>query len=189
MTPSQRTILASLAAAAVAFVVLFAFGVGWRLAGGLGAGLGLSTWFALNYLAPSDTEGELNDCFRRIDKTAARIRTLSLQVADRPTAEALQAGCDGIPRMISLIRQRDPRVALPLAQRSLAYVSNVASTLEGYVEVQRNGDQEYLQLGRDELKRFADFSSQPDTDLSARQMDEYINSLTALNLNPPPELS
>jgi hypothetical protein len=39
------------------------------------------------------------------------------------------------------------------------------------------------------LRRFTEFTSQPDKDLSARQMDEYINSLTALNMNPPPELT
>ena len=91
--------------------------------------------------------------------------------------------------MIELIGQRDVRVALPLAQRSLAYVTNVAGALDDYVDVQHSGDPEYLRLGREELKRLADFTSQPDKDLSARQMDEYINSLTALNLNPPPELS
>ena len=189
MTPSQRTLLVALASGAAGFVVLFALGVGWPLAAGLGAGLALSVWFALSYLTPSDTQGELNDCFRQIYKTAARIRALSLRVSDRATAAALQSGCDGVQRMIELIRQRDVRVALPLAQRSLAYVTNVAGALDDYVDVQHSGDPEYLRLGREELKRLADFTSQPDKDLSARQMDEYINSLTALNLNPPPELS
>lgn len=188
MTPSQRTLLIALASGAAVLVVLFALGVGWPLAAGLGAALAVSVWFALNYLTPSDAEGELQDCFRRIDKTAARIRASSLRVSDRATAAALQAGCDGIPRMIEMIGQRDVRVALPLAQRSLAYVTNVASALDDYVDVQHSGDPEYLRLGREELKRLADFTSQPDRDLSERQMNEYINSLTALNLNPPPEL-
>jgi len=65
MTPSQRTLLVALASGAAGFVVLFALGVGWPLAAGLGAGLALSVWFALSYLTPSDTQGELNDCFRQ----------------------------------------------------------------------------------------------------------------------------
>lgn len=189
MTPSQRTVLVSLAAGAVGFVVLFALGVLWPLAAGLGVALAISAWFALNYLAPTDSQAELDGCFRQIDRTAATIRTLSHQVADRQTAESLQSGCDGIPRMIALIKQRDIRVALPLAQRSLAYVTNVAGALEDYVNVQDAGDSELVAQGRQELQRFAEFTAQPDKDLSARQMDEYINSLTALNLNPPPELS
>jgi hypothetical protein len=68
-------------------------------------------------------------------------------------------------------------------------VTDVVSTVEDYIDVQDSGDDEYLRLGRQELKRFAEFASQPDRDLSARQMDDYINSLTALNLNPPPELT
>ena len=91
--------------------------------------------------------------------------------------------------MIEIIRQRDIRVALPLSQRTLAYVTDVASTVEDYIAVQDSGDQEYLRLGQQELKRFAAFTSQPDKDLSARKMDDYINSLTALNLNPPPEIT
>jgi hypothetical protein len=189
MTPSQRTLLAALAVGALGFLVVFVLGVWWPFAAMLGVGLGASSWFALNYLTPSDSQSELTGCFRKIDRAAATIRNLSHQVADRKTAESLQSGCDGIPRMIELIGQRDVRVALPLAQRSLAYVTNVAGALEDYVAVQRSGDPEYLRLGRQELQRFADFTSQPDKDLSARQMDEYISSLTALNLNPPPELS
>lgn len=189
MTPSQRTILLALAGGAVGFVVLFALGVLWPLAAVLGAALGVSAWFALNYLAPTDSQAELDGCFRQIDRSAATIRNLSHQVADRQTAESLQSGCDGIPRMIALIKQRDVRVALPLAQRSLAYITNVAGALEDYVDVQNSGDPEFVAQGRQELQRFADFTAQPDKDLSARQMDEYINSLTALNLNPPPDLS
>lgn len=189
MTPSQRTILLSLAAGALGFVVLFALGVTWYLAAGLGVLLSLSAWFTLYYLAPSDTKSELDANFRQIDKAAARIRALSLRIADRDTAASLQAGCDAVPRMIDLIGQRDLRVALPLSQRTLAYVTDVASTVEDYIDVQDSGDEEYLRLGRQELKRFAEFTSQPDRDLSARQMDDYINSLTALNLNPPPELT
>jgi hypothetical protein len=189
MTPSQRTILVSLAAGALGFVVLFALGVMWPVAAGLGVLLSLSAWFILNYLAPSDSKSELDANFRQIDKAAARIRALSLRVADRDTATSLQAGCDAVPRMIDLIGQRDVRVALPMSRRTLAYVTDVASTVEDYIDVQDSGDEEYLRLGRQELKRFAEFTSQPDRDLSARQMDDYINSLTALNLNPPPELT
>jgi hypothetical protein len=189
MTPSQRTILFALSGGALGFLVLFALGVTWPLAVALGAALAVSAWFALNYLAPTDTQAELDSCFRQIDRTAATIRTLSHQVADRQTAASLQSGCDGIPRMIELIKHRDNRVALPLAQRSLAYVTNVAGALEDYVDVQNSGDPEFVAQGRQELQRFAEFTAQPDKDLSARQMDEYINSLTALNLNPPPELS
>jgi hypothetical protein len=189
MTPSQRTILISLAAGALGFVVLFALGMMWPIAAGLGVLLSLSTWFTLNYLTPSDDQSELDVNFRQIDKAAARIRALSLRIADRDTAASLQAGCDGVPRMIEIMRQRDIRVALPLSQRTLAYVTDVAGTVEDYNDVQESGDPEYLRLGRQELKRFAEFTSQPDKDLSERQMDDYINSLTALNLNPPPELS
>jgi hypothetical protein len=91
--------------------------------------------------------------------------------------------------MIELIRARDIRVGLPLAQRSLSYLAGVQSTLESYTHVQHGGDPEYVRLGQQELRRFAEFTSQPDRELSARQMDDYINSLTALNMNPPPELS
>jgi hypothetical protein len=189
MTPSQRTILFSLAAGALGFMALFALGVTWYLAAGLGALLSLSAWFTLNYLAPSASKSELDTNFRQIDKAAARIRALSLRIADRDTATSAQAGCDAVPRMIDLIGQRDLRVAVPLSQRTLAYVTDVASTVEDYIDVQDSGDDEYLRLGRLELKRFADFTSQPDKDLSSRQMDDYINSLTALNLNPPPELT
>src|ERR1700737_95517 len=189
MTPSQRTILSAFAAGALGFVVLFALGVMWPLAAGLGVLLAISVWFTLNYLAPSDKQSELDNNFRQIDKAAARIRTLSHRVADRDTAASLQGGCDGIPRMIEMIRQRDIRVALPLSQRTLAYVTDVASTVEDYIDVQDSGDPEYLGLGQQELKRFAAFTSQPDKDLSARKMDDYINSLTALNLNPPPEIT
>jgi hypothetical protein len=189
MTPSQRTILGSLAAGALGFVVLFALGVMWPVAAGLGVVLSLSAWFVLYYLAPSDSKSELDANFRQIDKAAARIRALSLRIADRDTATSLQAGCDAVPRMIDLIGQRDVRVALPMSQRTLAYMTDVASTVEDYIDVQDSGDEEYLRLGRQELRRFAEFTSQPDRDLSARQMDDYINSLTALNLNPPPELT
>jgi hypothetical protein len=189
MTPSQRTILLALAAGAVGFVVLFALGVIWPLAAGLSGLLAISAWFTLNYLAPSDKQSELDYHFREIDKAAARIRALSHRVADRDTAASLQAGCDGVPRMIEIMRARDIRVALPLAQRSLAYLTDVASTLEDYIDVQDGGDPEYLRLGQQELKRLAAFTSQPDKDLSAQKMDDYINSLTALNLNPPPELT
>ena len=91
--------------------------------------------------------------------------------------------------MIAMIRGRDVNVGLPLSQRSLAYLTNVESTLDDYIDVQDGGDPEYLRLGRQELRRFAEFTSQPDKDLSARQMDNYINSLTALNMSPPPELT
>jgi hypothetical protein len=189
MTPSQRAILSSLAAGALAFVVLFALGVMWAIAAGLGALLAVSVWFTLNYLSPSDKQSELDANFRQIDKAAGRIRALSHRVADRDTAASLQAGCDGVPRMIEILRERDIRVALPLSQRTLAYVTDVASTVEDYIDVQDSGDPEYIRLGQQELKRFASFTSQPDKDLSARRMDDYINSLTALNMNPPPELT
>jgi hypothetical protein len=91
--------------------------------------------------------------------------------------------------MIAMIRTRGVNVGLPLAQRSLAYLTNVESTLEAYIDVQHGDDSEYIRLGQQELRRFADFTSQPDKDLSARQMDEFISSLTALNMNPPPELT
>jgi len=189
MTPSQRAILASLAVGALGFVVLFALGVMWALAAGLGVLLAVSAWFTVNYLSPSDKQSELDANFRQIDKAAGRIRALSHRVADRDTAAALQAGCDGVPRMIELLRERDIRVASPLSQRTLAYVTDVASTVEDYIDVQDSGDPEYIRLGQEELKRFASFTSQPDKDLSARRMDDYINSLTALNMNPPPELT
>jgi hypothetical protein len=188
VTPSQRTILYALAAGALGFLVLFAVGVMSPLAAGLGVLLSVSVWLMLNYLTPSDKQGELDHNFRQIDKSAARIRTLSHRVADRDTAASLHSGCDGVPRLIEIIRRRDVRVALPLSQRSLAYLTDVASTLEDYIDVQDGGDPEYLRLGQQELKRFAAFTSQPDKDLSARKMDDYINSLTALNLNPPPEI-
>jgi hypothetical protein len=189
MTPTQRTMLSALAAGALGFVVLFALGMTWYVAAGLGALLSVSTGFTLNYLAPSDKQSELESNFREIDKAAARIRTLSHRVADRDTAAALQAGCDGVPGMIQLMRDRDARVGLPLSQRTLAYLSDVASTLDDYIDVQESGDPEYLRLGQQELKRLATFTSQPDKELSERKMDDYINSLTALNMNPPPELS
>lgn len=189
MTPSQRTILSALATGAVGFVVLFALGVFWLIAAGLGVLLSVSAWFTLNYLTPSDKQSELETNYREIDKAATRIRTLSHRVADSDTAASLQAGCDGVPRLIETMRERDVRVALPLSQRTLAYLTDVASTLEDYIDVQDSGDPEYIRLGQQELKRLADFTSQPDKDLSARQMDDYINSLTALNLNPPPEIS
>lgn len=189
MTPSQRTILYALAAGALGFVVLFGLGVMWPLAGGLGVLLAVSVWFTLSYLAPSDKQSELDHNFRQIDKAAATIRILSHRVADRDTAASLQAGCDGVPRLIEIMRQRDVRVAIPLSQRSLAYVTDVASTLEDYIDVQDGGDPDYIRLGQQELKRFAAFTSQPDKDLSARKMDDYIESLTALNLNPPPEFT
>jgi hypothetical protein len=188
MTPSQRTILSALAVGAVGFVVLFALGMIWAVAAGLGVVLAISVWFTLNYLTPSDKQSELEANFRQIDKAATKIRTLSHRVADRDTAASLQAGCDGVPRLIDTMRQRDFRVGLPLSQRSLAYLTDVASTLEDYIDVQDSGDPEYLRLGQQELKRLAEFTSQPDKDLSARQMDDYINSLTALNMNPPPEI-
>ena len=189
MTPSQRTILLALAAGAVGFVVLFGLGVHWPIAAVLGVVLALSGWFTLNYLAPSDKQSELEGNFRQIDKSAATIRALSRRVEDRQTAACLQSGCDGIPRMIAMIRGRDVNVGLPLSQRSLAYLTNVESTLDDCIDVQDGGDPEYLRLGRQELRRFAEFTSQPDKDLSARQMDNYINSLTALNMSPPPELT
>jgi uncharacterized membrane protein len=189
MTPSQRTTLAALAAGAVGFVVLFALGVNWPIAVILGIVLAVSVGFTLNYLAPSDKQSELDDNFVQIDKAAATIRALSGRVSDRKTAAALRAGCDGVPRMIALIRDRDIRVGLPLSQRSLSYLAGVQSTLEAYTQVQHGGDPEYIRLGQQELRRFAKFTAQPDKELSARQMDEYINSLTALNMNPPPELS
>lgn len=189
MTPSQRTILGALAAGAVGFIVLLALGVSAAVAAGLGVVLAASAWFTLNYLAPSDKQSALEGNFRQIDKAAAKIRVLSHRVADRDTAESLQAGCDGVPRMVELIGQRDIRVALPMAERCLAYISDVASTLEDYIDVQDVGDPEYIRLGQQELRRFASFTTQPDKDLSERKMEDYINSLTALNLNPPPELS
>jgi hypothetical protein len=91
--------------------------------------------------------------------------------------------------MIDIIRQRDLLVALPLSQRSLAYLTDVASTLDDYIDVQDTGDPEYLRLGQQELQRFAAFTTQPDRELSAQKMDDFINSLTALNMNPPPELT
>jgi hypothetical protein len=189
MTPSQRTILSALAVGALGFVVLFALGVKWPVAAGLGALLAVSVWFTVNYLTPSDKQSELDANFRQIDKAAAKIRALSLRVTDRDTAASLQAGCDGVPRMIQLIRGRDLRVALPLSQRTLAYVTDVAGTVEDYIDVQDTGDAEYIRLGQEELKKFASFTSQPDKDMSARKMDDYIESLTMLNLNPPPEIS
>jgi hypothetical protein len=189
MTPSQRTILSALAAGAVGFVVLFALGLTWFVATGLGVLLSISTWATLNYLAPSDKQSELEHNFREIDKSAARIRALSHRVSDRETAKALQAGCDGVPRMIDIIRGRDIGVALPLSQRSLAYLTDVARTLDDYIDVQDTGDAEYLRLGQQELQRLAAFTTQPDKELSAQKMDDYINSLTALNMNPPPELT
>jgi hypothetical protein len=189
MTPSQRSILSALAAGALGFLILFALGVMWPLAGGLGVLLAVSVWFTFSYLAPSDKQSELDYHFRQIDQAGARIRTLSHRVADRDTAASLQAGCDRVPRLIQIVRQRDVRVALPLSQRSLAYLTDVASTLDDYIDVQDGGDPEYIRLGQQELKRFAVFTSQPDKDLSARKMDDYIDSLTALNLNPPPEIT
>jgi hypothetical protein len=189
MTPSQRTILSSLALGALGFVVLFALGVSAPLAGGLGVLLAASVWFTLNYLAPTDKQSELDHNLAQIDKAAVRIRALSHRVSDGPTQASLAAGCDGVPRMIQIIRQRDVRVAVPLSQRSLAYLTDVASALEDYIDVQDSADPEYLRLGQEELKRLATFTSQPDKDLTAQRMDDYINSLTALNLNPPPELT
>jgi hypothetical protein len=188
MTPSQRTILFAFAAGAVGFLVPFALGVNWLVAAGIGVLLAVSVWFTFNYLAPSDTQSELDANFREIDRATGRIRALSHRVADRDTAASLQAGCNAVPRLVDMIRQRDIRVALPLSQRSLAYISDVASTLEDYIDVQDRGDPEYIRLGQQELQRFAAFTAQPDKDLSERQMDDYIKSLTALNLNPPPEL-
>lgn len=188
MTPSQRTILLSLTAGAAGFVSLFALGVLWPVGLGLGVLLMASTWLALNYLAPTDKQSELEATFRGIDRAAAKIRVLSLRVADRETATALQSGCDGIPQMIQIMRDKDIRVALPLSQRSLAYLDNVARTLEDYIDVEVGGDPEYLRQGRQELQRMTAFTSQPTKELSAQKMDDYISSLTALNLNPPPEL-
>jgi len=189
MTPSQRTILSALAAGAVGFVVLFAVGLAWFVAAGLAFVLSASTWATLNYLAPSDKQSELERNFREIDKAAAQIRTLSHRVFDSETSTALQTGCDAVPRMIAIIRGRDIGVALPLSQRSLAYLTDVASTLDDYIDVQEGGDPEYLRLGQQELQRLAAFTTQPDRELSAQKMDDYINSLTALNMNPPPELT
>lgn len=189
MTPSQRTILLALAAGALGFVVLFALGVWWPIAAGLGLGLGASAWFTLNYLAPTDLQSELDDNLRRIEKASVGIRVLSNKVADDATRSSLLAGCGEVPQLITLIRQRDVRVAVPLSQRSLTYTEDVLSTLEDYVGIQDGADPEYLAMGQQELQRFATFTAQPDKDLSARKMDDYISSLTALNLNPPPELT
>lgn len=189
MTPSQRTILSALAAGAVGFVVLFALSVMWPVATGLGAVLALSVWLTLHYVTPSDQQSELDRNIAQIDKAAVRIRALSHRVADHTTQSALQEGCDSVPRLIDLVRQRDVRVGVPLSQRSLAYLTDVAATLEDYIDVQDNGDPEYIRMGQQELARIASFTSQPDKDLSEQKMDDYINSLTALNLNPPPELS
>lgn len=188
MTPSQRTILGALAAGALVFIVLFAFGVSGPIAAGLGVALAASAWFTLNYLAPTDKQSALDGTFRAIDKASGRIRALSHRVTDRATAEALAAGCDGVPRMVELIGQRDIRVAAPMAERCLAYITDVASTLEDYIDVQDVGDPEFIRLGQKELRRFSSFTAQPDRELSARKMEDYINSLTALNLNPPPQL-
>lgn len=189
MTPSQRTILCALAAGAAGFVILFALGVVWPVATGLGAALAVSVGLAVNYLTPSDQQSELDGNFRRIERAAVDIRTLSARVSDGETRSSLQAGCDGVPRMVEIIRQRELPVALPLSQRSLAYLTDVAGALGDYIDVQDGGDPEYIRLGQQELKRLQAFTSQPDKDLSARRMDDYINSLTALNLNPPPELT
>jgi hypothetical protein len=189
MTPSQRTTLSAIALGALAFVVLFALGVGWPVAVGLAVLLAGSVWFTLNYLTPSDKQSALDRNLAQIDKAAVRIRALSHRVSDGATQASLSAGCDGVPRMIQIIRQRDVRVAVPLSERSLAYLTDVASALEDYIDVQDSGDPEYVRLGQDELKRFAAFTSQPDKDLTAQRMDDYINSLTALNLNPPPDLT
>jgi membrane protein implicated in regulation of membrane protease activity len=189
MTPSQRTILIALASGAAGFVLLFALGVIWPLAAVLAAALAVSVWLSVNYLSPSDKQNDLEANFRQIAKAADRIKALSARVFDGDTRSSLQAGCDRVPRMIEIIRQRDVPVALPLSQRTLAYLTDVASTLEDYIDVQDGGDPEYIRLGQQELKRLAAFTSQPDKDLSARRMDDYINSLTALNLNPPPELT
>ncbi|MDT7762525.1 MAG: hypothetical protein QOC63_1945 [Mycobacterium sp.] len=189
MTSIQRTILSALAAGAVGFVILLALGFAWFVAAGLGVGLALSAGLTLNYLVPSDKQSELDYNFREIDKAAARIRTLSHRVSDTETAASLQAGCDALPRMVDIIRARDIAVALPLSQRSLAYLTDVASTLDDYIDVQEGGDPEYLRLGQQELQRLAAFTTQPDKELSAQKMDDYISSLTALNMNPPPELT
>jgi hypothetical protein len=189
MIPSQRTALAALAVGAAGFVVTFALGPAWFVAAGLGVALGISTWLTLNYFAPTDVQGELEDNLRRIDQVTGRIRAASHRVSDRETASALQAGCDGVPRMIDIIRGRDARVGLPLSARTLAYLSDVSDALADYVEVQDTGDPEYLRVGRRELQRLEAFTAQPDRELSEQKMDDYISSLTALNLNPPPELT
>lgn len=189
MSPSQRTTLFALAAGALGFLALFAFGVAWLPAAGLGAALSVFVWFTLNYLSPSDVQSELDDNLRRLDGYTGRIRALSLRVRDDATRSSLQAGCDAMPGMVDIIRGRDIRVALPLSQRSLLYVEDVAEALEDYIDVQDRGDSEYIRLGQRELGRFASFTSQPDRELSEQKMNEYITSLTALNLNPPPELS
>lgn len=189
MTPSQRTILSALAAGAAGFVILFALGVMWPVAAALGALLAVSVWFMVHYLAPSDKQSAVDYNVKQIDKAAVKIRALSHRVADPQTQASLHAGCDAVPRLIQLMRSRDIRVALPLSERSLAYLTDVGSTLEDYIDVQDSGDPEYLRMGQQELKRFASFTSQPDKDLSEQKMDDYINSLTALNLNPPPELT
>ena len=189
MTPSQRTILSALASGAAGFVVLFALGVMWPLATGLGVALAISVFCTVHYLAPSDKQNQLDRNIAQIDKAGVRIRALSHRVADPGTQSSLQAGCDSVPRLIEMMRQRDVRVGVPLSERSLAYLTDVAVALEDYIDVQDGGDPEYIQMGRQELARFESFTSQPDKDLSAQKMDDYINSLTALNLNPPPELT
>lgn len=189
MTPSQRTILFSVALGAVGFVVLFALGIAWALAAGLGVLLAVFGWLALNYMTPTDKQTELERNLRHIDRATAVIRTLSHRVADERTQASLQAGCDAVPRMVEIIRGRDAGIALSLSQRSLTYILDVADTLRTYVDVQDGGDPEYLRLGQQELQRFESFTTQPDKNLSAQKMDDYINSLTALNLNPPPELT
>jgi hypothetical protein len=189
VTPSQRTTLFAVAAAALGFLILFALGVTWYFDVILALVFGGSVWFTLNYLAPTDTQSELDHNVGLIERATVLIRNLSLRVTDGPTQHALAAGCDGVPRLVQLIRQRDPRVGLPLSQRSLAYLTDVASTLEDYIDVQDSGDPEYVRMGQEELKRFEAFTTQPDKDMSAQKMDDYINSLTALNLNPPPELT
>lgn len=189
MTPSQRSVLIAFAAGAAGFVLLFALGLDWYVAAILGVALAISAWFTVNYLAPSDAQSEVEDNLKKIDHAAGRIRGLSLRVDDRATAEALQVGCNGVPRMAQIIRSRDAAVALPLSQRSLAYLTDVAAALSDYIDVQDSADPEYLELGRKELRRLADFTTQPDRELSAQKMDDYIDSLTALNMNPPPELT
>ncbi|OAN33571.1 hypothetical protein [Mycolicibacterium iranicum] len=189
MTPSQRSILLALATGVGGFLVLFAFGVAWLLSAGLGALLAVFALFTLNYLSPTDKQGELDDNVRRLDQFTTRIRALSLRVADDETRASLQAGCDAMPGMIEIIRSRDIRVALPLSQRSLLYVKDVAETLDDYVDIQDQADAKYLALGQQELQKFVSFARQPDRELSEQKMNEYINSLTALNLNQPPELS
>jgi hypothetical protein len=189
MTPSQRTVLLAMAAGAAGFVVLFALGVMWPVATVLAVVLMISVWFTVRYLTPSDQQSELDRTIAQIDKAAVRIRALSHRVSDPATQASLQRGCDSVPRLIAMVRQRDVRVGVPLAERSLAYLTDVSATLEDYIDVQDSGDPEYLRMGQQELARFASFTSQPDKDLSEQKMDDYINSLTALNLNPPPELS